>query len=552
MATESSISLSNLWQQAPTIAVKTWQRAPGLAWELVTDKEFWIAIAVIYAVYATLLPHLKVIGKKLPPGPPVWPILGSLPYLGGELHDVLWTLSKKYGDVMRVGLGQYNLIVISSAEAAEECMKVRDTEFHHRSARTIQRTAAKYVGHDGQDIVFSDYNDQLRLLRKVCTTELFTVARMNKSAQLRGLELRRLLRSIQSFHDKGELMEVRDHFHNLTMNVMCLMMFGKRYYGADLPVTTELQNFQRLIRDTFDNAGRLNLSDLVWFLRPFDLQGINKTLGGIRKRSEKLYQMIIDEHRERRRKVEEAGLVLQEDKDLYDFVDVLITLQGEDKVSDKQIIGLLHDMVLAGTDTSATTLEWAVLECVRNPHMQKRLQEELDRVIGRDRPVEETDIQNLPYLNAFIKEIFRLRTTGPITLPRLNEKASSLGGYYIPPNSTVFVNIFAIAHDPRYWENPLVFNPDRFLNSNISLIGNDYQLMPFGSGRRKCVGIALGTVMVFRSLATLMHSYEWSLPDGITPETMDTSAKYFLVLRNATPLQVMAKPRLDRRVYFDE
>ncbi|BBN02736.1 protein MpCYP823A2 [Marchantia polymorpha subsp. ruderalis] len=530
-----------------------WQRAPALAMDLVKDPEFWIALAVITVAYLIVLPYVKLMGKKLPPGPPVWPVLGSLPYLGGELHEVLWSLSKKYGDVMRVGLGQYNLIVISSAEASEECMRLRDTEFHHRSARTIQRSAAKYVGHDGQDIVFSDYNDHLRMLRKVCTTELFTVARMNKSAQLRGLELRRLLRTVQSFHEKGEPMEVRDHFHSLTMNVMCLMMFGKRYYGADLPVTQELQNFQRLIRDTFDNAGRLNLSDLVWFLRPFDLQGINKTLGDIRIRSEKLYGMIIQEHRERRVKAEAAGSFATDDKDAMDFVDVLITPTDErSHISDKAITGLLHDMVLAGTDTSATTLEWALLECVRNPDMQKKLHEELDRVIGRDRPVEESDIQNLPYLNAFIKEVFRMRTTGPITLPRLNEKPSTLGGYYIPANSTVFVNIFAIAHDPRYWDKPMEFNPDRFLNSNIGLLGNDYQLTPFGAGRRKCVGMALGTVMVFRSLATLMHAYEWSLPEGTTPETLDTSAKYLLVLRNAVPLRVNAKPRLPSRIYFDQ
>ncbi|BFI05062.1 protein MpCYP823A1 [Marchantia polymorpha subsp. ruderalis] len=514
------------------------QRLGSVAFELSSQPRVWLAFLFAAAAWLMSMPYLRFVGKKLPPGPPVWPVLGSLAYLGGELHHALWGLSKKYGDVMRVGLGQYTLIVVSSADIAEELMRKRDSEFCHRSGRTIQRSAAKYVGFDSMDIAFSEYNPHLRMLRKLCTSELFTLSRLHASAKVRTGELEVLLGNFRKYSEKGEAIEVREYFHSLTMNIMCLMMFGKRYYGEDVPVTAELNNFKSLIIDVFDNVGRLNLADLVWCMRPFDLQGINKKWKQIRGRCEKLFGLIIEEHRLRR--IE--GKTLKDDKD--DFVDVLLSCQASDNLSDKAIIALLSNMVLGGTDTTATTLEWCMVEIVRNPLMMQRMQEEVDALVGKERGVEEADVAQLPYLTAFVKEIFRLHTPVPITLPRLNESASSLGGFYIPPECTIFVNTYAMAHDERYWDRPLEFNPDRFLGSNINLVGNDFQLVPFGSGRRKCVGIALGMTMVQRTLAALVHSFDFA------PQPQASiSESYLLVLRNSIPLKVEATPRLPAHVY---
>nr|ALF95237.1 P450 [Plagiochasma appendiculatum] len=519
------------------------QRLGAFVLALSSQPKLWAALVIGAIAWLVSVPYLRRVGKKLPPGPPVWPVLGSLAYLGGELHHALWALSKKHGDVMRVGLGQYTLIVVSSAEAAEELMKKRDSEFCHRSGRTMQRSAARYIGFDAMDIAFSEYNPHLRMLRKLCTAELFTVPRLNASAKVRTGEIEVLLGTVRKYAEIGKPIELREYFHSLTMNIMCLMMFGKRYYGADVPVTAELQNFKSLIIDSFDTAGRLNLSDLVWCLRPFDVQGINRKWKTIRARCENLFGMIIEEHRQRR--IE--GKTVRDDKD--DFVDVLLSCQGDDKLTDKAIIGLLSDMVLGGTDTTATTLEWCMVETVRNPQMMKRLQEEIDAVVGKERGVEESDIPQLPYLAAFVKEVFRLHTPLPITLPRLNDNASSLGGFYIPPECTIFVNVYAIAHDERYWERPMEFNPDRFLGSNINLVGNDFQLVPFGSGRRKCVGIALGMTMVQRTLAAMVHSFDFTSPQGVKPHEVDVSEKYLIVLRNSVPLKISATPRLPAHVY---
>ncbi|KAL2649712.1 hypothetical protein R1flu_017840 [Riccia fluitans] len=508
-----------------------------------THTQVWVTLLVAAVAWLVSASYLRCLRKKLPPGPPVWPVVGSLAYLGGELHHALWGLSKKYGDVMRVGLGQYTLIVVSSAKAAEELMRRRDSEFCHRSGRTIQRSAAKFVGVDSMDIAFSEYSPHLRMLRKLCTSELFTLSRLHASAELRTGEVEVLLATFRKHSEMGKAIEVREYFHSLTMNVMCLMMFGKRYYGADEPVTAELQNFKNLIIDVFENVGRLNLSDLIWCLRPFDVQGLNRKWKQIRLRIENLFSIIIQEHRQRRA----HGKTSKDDKD--DFVDVLLSCQEKEELSDKAIIGLLNDMVVGGTDTTATTLEWCMVEVVRNPQMMRRMQEEIDAVVGKERAVEESDISQLPFLTAFVKEVFRLHTPVPITLPRLNDRASTLGGYHIPPECTVFVNIYAISHDERYWERPMEFNPDRFWGSGINVVGNDFQIVPFGSGRRKCVGIALGMAMVQRTLAAMVHSFDFAPLHGVQPHQVNVSESYMLVLRNSVPLKVRATSRLPAHVY---
>ncbi|CAM6082285.1 unnamed protein product [Calypogeia fissa] len=522
---------------------------PGVMWQELRSLELsvWIAILVASLVLLGCFPYLKNLGKNLPPGPPSWPVLGSLMYLGGELHQVLWELAKKHGPVMKVGLGQYTLIVISSAEAAEELMKKKDSEFSHRAARTIQRSAAKYIGIESHDIAFAEYNPQLRLLRKFVATELFTNNRMIASSKIRTKEVGTLVTSVKKASDQGKPVDLREYLHTMTMNSICMMLFGKRYYGLDTPQTEEGETFARVIRDVFDNVGKLNFADLIPAMRWFDLQGIEAQWKRIRPQADRMVGKIIEEHRQKK-----AYTGRTDHTDTRDFVDVLLTPMGNETLSDKAIMGTIFDMIMGGTDTTATTIEWCVLEVVRYPEIQRKLREEIERVVGTERRVEESDIPNLPYLQAFVKEIFRLHTSVPLTLPRLNDNASTLGGFDIPPLSTIFVNIYAIAHDPKYWENPEEFNPDRFLTNNISVLGTDYELLPFGSGRRKCVGIQLGMASVTRTTAALVQAFDWAPPPGVKPEDLDLSETYAIVLRKRIPLVAVATPRPEARFYEPE
>jgi coumaroylquinate(coumaroylshikimate) 3'-monooxygenase len=151
----------------------------------------------------------------------------------------------------------------------------------------------------------------------------------------------------------------------------------------------------------------------------------------------------------------------------------------------------VQESLMAGTDTTATTTEWAIAELLKHPQFAQKVQEELDDVVGFERVVDESDIPQLKYLQAIVKETFRLHPPTPLLLPHENIEGREVGGYYIPPKTLLYVNVWAIHRDSSIYENPFEFNPERFVGSNIDLKGKDFQLLPFGSGRRVCPGVRI-------------------------------------------------------------
>lgn len=166
-------------------------------------------------------------------------------------------------------------------------------------------------------------------------------------------------------------------------------------------------------------------------------------------------------------------------------------------------------------------------EIIRNPKMMAKAQAEIDDVVGRSRRVEDADIPNLKYLQAIVKEALRLHPATPLLFPHMNEKACKVFGYDIPEGTMVLVNAGAIARDPKLWEDPLEFKPERFLegmaHANTDLKGKHFELVPFGSGRRACPGVAFATTLMHILVATLLQSFNWSLPYGLQPIDLDMS-----------------------------
>lgn len=207
-------------------------------------------------------------------------------------------------------------------------------------------------------------------------------------------------------------------------------------------------------------------------------------------------------------------------------------------------------MFIAGTDTSSITIEWAFAELLSNPPILKRAQLELDEVIGRERRLEESDIPKLPYLQAICKEVLRKHATTPLNLPHLSNEACEIDGYYIPKGTALLVNIYAIGRDPDVWENPLEFNPERFLSgkgAKIDVKGTDFELMPFGAGRRICAGKYLGMLFVESILGTLIHAFDWKVPDG---EEVDMEESHGLTLQKTNSIAAFASPRLAPCAYL--
>jgi cytochrome P450 len=199
----------------------------------------------------------------------------------------------------------------------------------------------------------------------------------------------------------------------------------------------------------------------------------------------------------------------------------------------------LQDLFVAGTDTTASTLEWAMTEVVCNPEIMLKAKRELEKMIGSGVPIEESDIAKLPYLQAIIKETLRLHPPVPFLLPRKAERNVDIGGYTIPKDAQVLVNVWNIGRDPTLWVNPTLFSPERFLGSDIDVKGRNFELAPFGSGRRICPGLQLANRMLLLMLGSLVNSFDWKLEGDMKPEDMDMDDKFGITLQKAQPLRVV-------------
>jgi cytochrome P450 len=209
---------------------------------------------------------------------------------------------------------------------------------------------------------------------------------------------------------------------------------------------------------------------------------------------------------------------------------------------------LLQALIVAGVDTTATTLTWILSLLLNNQEALKKAQQELDVQIGRERQVKESDIKNLVYLQAIIKETMRLYPPGPLTIPRESMEDCTLAGYHVPAGTQLFVNISKIHRDPHVWSDPNEFQPERFLTTHkgVDVKGQHFEFLPFGTGRRMCPGVSLALQVTQLTLATLLHAFEIATPSD---EPVDMTEKVGLTDMKATPLEVHLTPRLPTQVY---
>jgi len=202
-------------------------------------------------------------------------------------------------------------------------------------------------------------------------------------------------------------------------------------------------------------------------------------------------------------------------------------------------------MFIAGTDTTSNVLEWTMTELLRHPEKMTRAQVEIDQVLGQgpSRLIEESDISNLPYIQALVKETLRLHPPVPFLVPRETNCEVQLCGHHVPKNTQVWVNVWCITHDPSVWTNPESLIPERFLESEIDFKGRNFELIPFGIGRRICPGMPLARRMVNLILATLLHDFNWKLKGGLNAEDIDIEEKFGITLEKAQPLEAIPLSR---------
>ncbi|KAL6012484.1 hypothetical protein ACLOJK_002973 [Asimina triloba] len=205
-------------------------------------------------------------------------------------------------------------------------------------------------------------------------------------------------------------------------------------------------------------------------------------------------------------------------------------------------------MILAGTDTSAITLVWALSLLMNNPHVLKKAQEELDHHVGKDRPVDDSDVKNLVYLQAIVKETMRLYPAAPLSMPHEAMEDCNIGGFHIPAGTQLLTNIWKIQHDPLVWLYPSEFRPERFITSHseVDARGQHFQYIPFGSGRRMCPGISFAYQVMHLTLARLIHGFNMATT---MDEQVDMTECIGITMPKESPLQVLFSPRLSHKLF---
>ncbi|KAH6798850.1 hypothetical protein C2S51_035334 [Perilla frutescens var. frutescens] len=499
----------------------------------------WLGSLTLFTI-SFLLPlffcsKLRNRSSKLrrPPGPPGWPVIGNILDLRTQPHRDFHRLQSRYGPLLWLKLGNLNALVIQSAAAAAELFKKHDLAFADRNP-PYSMTACDYIN---GSLAQAPYNEYWRVLRCLSSSELMVQKRINSSVQLRQQCIDKMIQWIKE--DASKLVEIQLDKYLLIMsfNIVSNFMLTRDVIDFKSQMGNE---FYETMHHFMSWQGKPNLGDAFECMKWLDPQGIKAHTERYLEQLLNLVSVFVKE------RIEEKNLPKGNNK--RDFLDALLEYEGDGegsihKLSEKNINIIILEMFFGGTETTSNTTVWAMAELLRNPDSMKKLKAEIDGVIGPSRAVEEDDLNGLPYLQAVAKETMRLHPALPLLLPRKAREDTKFMGYNIPKDTMVIVNAWAIHRDPESWEDPFSFKPERFLNSNIDLKGQHYQMIPFGSGRRSCVGMLMGDKVVSLTLARLIQSFDWELPANVSPETLDMRDVAGVSLRLFTPLKAVPRER---------
>ncbi|GLJ12610.1 hypothetical protein SUGI_0194590 [Cryptomeria japonica] len=475
---------------------------------------------------------------KLPPGPAGLPVIGNLHMLGSLPHRSLQKLSQEYGELMVLQLGSVPTVVASSPEAARQILKTHDLNFAGRPPMSFGHE----VVYGSKGVAFSSYGAYWRQLRKIFTTRLLSLRRIESFRHVRESETFAMVDGLfQNCKSAAAAtpVNVSRLVGLLTNNMNCRMAFGRKFSEEEI----DDRGFKDMIQEVFYLGGAFNVGDFIPWLQWMDLQRLVRRQKEAHKTFDAFIEKVIREHE------------LHGDRDEFhaDFVHELLALtrlddDDEMKITRETVKAIIFDVLVGGSGTSTVALEWAMSEILLNPSIVKKIQEELDRVLGpQHKYVEESDLPQLEYLMAVVKESLRVHPPVPLLIPHECMDDCTIFGYDIPSKCRVIVNIWAINRDPTIWEKADVFKPERFVGNPIDVKGQNFEVLPFGSGRRGCPGQLLGFTVVELALANLLHCFDWRLPYGMNPNDLDMVEQFGLSTPRTQNLFAIPIPR--QKVY---
>eukprot|EP00058_Branchiostoma_floridae_P016688 XP_002602176.1 hypothetical protein BRAFLDRAFT_58437 [Branchiostoma floridae] len=487
-------------------------QAPGLT------LQTFVIFCLAFLLTCTLLRR----SQNLPPYPAGRvPVLGHLLALGRAPHLKLTAWRRQYGDVFTVRMGMEDVVVLNGYTAVKDALVDRSELFASRPRIYMLDSIAG----DGKDMVAARWGPGFRQRKRFATIALknlgMKVGRGSIEDNIR--EEANCLRSRVAEYEGQPF----DFAHDVTVtvaNVICSMVFGKRYDYED-------ETFQELSKAVTAVVTELPPAKSSASSRPC----VNRAGTDLLQHVSKIHQVMWEEISRRR-----EHLHRENPRDFLDFC--LLEIDQQDKVeglTEENVMYMAMNLFLAGTETTGNTLLWALLYLTQNPAIQHKVHEELDAVVGASLPTL-SHRSRLPYVNACLLETMRIRTLVPLAIPHSTTQDVKVQKFDIPKGTQVLPNLHSLHTDPAYWPDPDRFDPERFLDAEGNIINKPQSFMPFGGGRRVCLGEQLARMELFLFFSCLLQSFTFNTPEGAPPPNTDGILG---ITWTPNPYQLCATPR---------
>ncbi|RDX75782.1 Cytochrome P450 82C2 [Mucuna pruriens] len=491
-------------------------------------------------------------GNKVPEPRGALPLIGHLHLLNPKIpyFRTFSVMAKKYGPIFSVRLGCHPTLVVTSREIAKECLTTNDKVFASRP----NTSGGRLIGYNNAIFGLAPYGKYWREIRKMAILEIFSSYRLEKLKHVRDTETYSLVKDLYSSISSAKKnvksstqVPISNLLEHMTFNIIVRMIAGKRFGGDTInKEDNEAWRLRKAIKDATYLFGVFVPADAIPSLSWFDFQGYVSFM----KRTAKEMDLILDKW------LEEHVRMRGEERDgkcESDFMDVMISTfeEQDDFYGYKREIVIKATsvlLILTGSGSTAITLTWALSLLLNHPKVLNAAQQELDTHVGKERWVQESDIKNLNYLQAIIKETLRLYPPAPLTGIREAMEDCCVAGYHVPKGTRLLINLWNLQRDPQVWSNPDEFQPERFLTTHqdIDFMSQNFELIPFSFGRRSCPGMTFGLQVLHLTLARLLQGFDMSTKDGIE---VDMTEGLGLALPKEHGLQVMLQPRLPLELY---
>ncbi|KAL3812511.1 hypothetical protein ACJIZ3_013779 [Penstemon smallii] len=458
-----------------------------------------------YALFGVLVSH----DHHLPPGPYIWQLLRNFSMYLNIPHIALKNLSKIYGPLISFRVGGQLIVVASSPNTAREILKTRTL-----SGRFMPLVYCHIPGVTKASVVMArECDDSWKSLRAIGQGYIFSSKAVESNNMIRKLKVKEMVNYIRT-KQLGQSLKIENVVFPTFVNVISNILASRDLVGIDLggKIDRKVVSF---VESVTENSNSLGLSDIYPILKKIDFWSKRKAMNMLHD-----IQLIWgDIVKERKINMSHGKNTGSSTRDFFD------------------------ELLIAASDTTTLTTVWLMVEIIKNPETLSRVRDEIANQAMDGDELNESRLSECKYFQACVKETLRLHVPGPFGIPHRANETCIVDNYVIPKDSMVMVNFWAIHLDPNNWEDATSFKPERFLNSKIDYKGFNFEFLPFGAGQRMCPGFNVAVKSVQVMVATLVHFFNWDLPNGMQLTDLDTSPYLRGTLKLAKPLYLIPSVR---------